>query len=387
MHAEVRSWQARLAAVCTEPQHTTQHFSSLRAGLRTLYPDHADGCDRVLAELWQNATPTVRATLLAPLCDELQPGPQLTSAMMVSVAQGDARSANAALRTLGEGNGLDPQQWCQVGLVAHAQRSQPVPDIEAAAFLARYGPGESLATVALTAFRQGPEDADDRLLALAGLGRFDDARVPGWLLAMAHSGSAHLEVIQAAAQWLERDPQQAAELLEAVASADQGLDAIARWSAVQGLCHVRGAAALPQVLAAWRAGGEDLPADYTNGLLALILNLEPSLAQGGDEALRRAAVAMGAPSWPALPGLLERVASRDVRVARQAATQLGSAHPAVQQRAGVEATLVARKQLLGTLLPAAPAGALGSGWQPNFQRLASAERRLLEEQEAAWLKL
>lgn len=385
MHADVRSWHEKLAALCEDPQQTTQKFTSLRATYLSLLVDHAEACDRALAQLWQNATPVTRATLLAPLCDGANVGPELTGAAVASVAQGDARSANAGLRVLGDGATLDAGQWRQIGKVASAQRPQTLPDIEATAFLARHGPAEALPTVALAAFRPGPEDADDRLLAVAALGRFADPRVPGWLRALVRSGCAHLEVIQAAAQLMDRDSEGAADLLEAVASADVGLDATARWAAVQGLCHVRGAEALPQVLAAWRAGGEDLPGDYLSGLLSLAIHLEPSLAKGGEAALRKAAAAMAAPSWSALPGVVERVASRDARVARQAAAALDPAHPALRQRAALEAALVARKQLLGTLLPAAPAGELGPGWQPSAQRLTSAERRELEQQEAAWL--
>ncbi len=385
MHADVRSWYEKLAALCEDPQQTPQKFNSLRATYFLLLAEHGDACDRAVAQLWQIATPVSRATLLAPLCDGAAPGAELTRAAVASVAQGDARSANAGLRVLGEGATLVAEQWCELGKVASAQRAQTLPDVEATAFLARHGPAEALPTVTLAAFRHGPEDADDRLLAVAALGRFADPRVVNWLRALVRSGCAHLEVIQAAAQLMDRDSAAAADLLEAVATADHGLDATARWAAVQGLAYLRGAEALPQVLAAWRAGGDDLPGDYLSGLLSLAIHLEPSLAKSGEAALRKAAAAMAAPMWPPVPGLVERVASRDARVARQAAALVEPTHPALLQRAAVEAALVARKQLLGTLLPTAPASELGPGWQPSAQRLSNAERRQLEQEEAAWL--
>ena len=246
-----------------------------------------------------------------------------------------------------------------------------------------------MATVALTAFRLGPEDADDRLTCLAGLGRFADPRILPWLQALARTGSAGLEVLQAAAQIMAREPEAPglAELLLELASGEAGLDALLRWSALDGLCHLQGAEALPALLAAHAAAGQDLPAWYLPMLAGRALALEPSLAKGGPAALHLAAVALQVPSWPPVPGLDQRALSRDARVARQAAFEQPSPSPDVlRQRAGMEAALVARHQLVGSLLPEAPAKALPVEFAANWASITEEERDLLLRQEAIWLQ-
>lgn len=385
MTDDVHSWQKAVLELSERPAAWEAQVRNLRGQWQLLCVREAAAADAALAQLWQNATPTVRATLLAPLCEDNPLGARSLSALVDSVAQGDVRSANAALRLLGEGTDLSAEQWRSVGRVARSQRSQGLPDIDVAVMLARSGPREAFATVALTAFRPGPEDADDRLVALGQLGRFGDLRAAGWLAGIAASGSAHLEVIQAAAALLESHPAAAVDLLSRVAAADQGLDALARWTALDGLCHAQGAEALSAVLAGWLAGGADLPAGYLDALRNRAVSLEPSLAKGGTDALRQAARGLKVAAFPPLQGLAGRVLSRDARVARQAAVEAGPAHPAVQQRAGVEAALVARGQLLGSLLPGAPPVEPGPGFAPNHARMSSADRKALVAEEARWL--
>jgi hypothetical protein len=261
-----------------------------------------------------------------------------------------------------------------------------LPDREAALLLARHGPASALATVLLTAFRPGPEDADDRLGTLASLGRFEDARVPEWLARVVKSGAAVLEVLQACAVAIARGADPEAWLPVLHAGARTRIDAWARWTALDGLSRVVPASdALPWLIAALRAGGEDLPGWY----LPFCEQRAQALAPG----VQIATWAGQMPALEPLPGLAGRVLSRCPRVARAAMVEWQQRHgtddPLVQQRAGLEVTLVQRGQLLGSFVAQVETQplALDATWQPWTQAMTTDERHQLQEQEEAWLQI
>lgn len=288
----------QIRALMDRPDQLQHRLREVRQGLQALQSSHAAALDGHLAALWSAGNAASRRLVLEPLFEGLAVGPLLAEALVRCVEQADDRSANAALALLSGEVEPSAAQWRRLGQVARRQRQDLLPDVDAVQLLARRGPPEALATVALTAFRQGPEDADDRLVSIAALGRFDDPRVLGWLQALARSGSASLEVLQAVAQAMAlgraTGPVQGpwAVLLIALARGPHGVDALLRWSAIDGLCHLCGSEALPAVLAAHRAGGEDLPSGYLQGLAARAIALEPSLAKGGAEGLAAAAAAL-----------------------------------------------------------------------------------------------
>lgn len=384
----LESWRQQVADLLNRPDLLQLRLRDVRsAGLGLADKLPAD-FDSICAELWRSTDGGGRRLVLLPLLEGHVFGKALTQAMLTSVEGRDERSANTALALLEERADIDPEGWRRIGRVARAQRQALLPDIDAVQLLAKGGPAEALPTVALTAFRRGPEDADDRLTAIAGLGRFDDPRILPWLRTLARTGSVGLEVLQAAAQLMARDPASPglADLLVELASNEAGLDALLRWSALDGLCHLQGAEALPALLAAHQAAGQDLPEWYLPALAGRAMALEPSLAKGDPSALRQAAAALQVPTWPAVPGLNQRALSRDARVARQAAfEQPGPSAEVLRHRAGVEAALVARQQLVGSLLPEAPAAAVPAHFGANWAGIAEDERGQLLSQEAVWL--
>lgn len=384
----IAQWHQQVTELLDRPELLQVRLRDVRsAGLGWAEVAPAD-FDSACAELWRSTDGNGRRVVLLPLLEGHVLGRALTHAMLGSVEGREERSANAALALLEERGQLDPVQWRRIGLVARVQRQSLLPDIDAAQLLAKHGPPAAMATVALTAFRRGPEDADDRLACIAGLGHFDDARVIQWLRSLARTGSASLEALQAAAQWMARnqDTPGLPELLQELARQELGLDALLRWSALDGLCHLLGTDALPALLAAHQAGGQELPEWYLPSLAGRAMALEPSLAKGGPSVFRQAAGALQAPVWPGVPGLNQRALSRDARVARQAAfEQPPPAAEVLRERAGHEAALVARQQLVGSLLPEAAALALPAAFTPNWAVLTDDERAELLRLESAWL--
>lgn len=237
-------------------------------------------------------------------------GPLLAEALLTTIEVGDAEAANLALQVLATAT-LAAADWRRLAQVAVRERGQLLPDREVAVFLAQRGPPAVLPTVALTAIRPGPEDADDRLLAIAALGRFDDARVPRLLERLAATGTASLEVLQATADAVAagQDPALWRPVLVAVAHlADT--DAWARWSALDGLSRLDPAGCVPWFAAACRSQGADLPEWYVpfchQRLAALAPGVDPLAWQGE------------LPDMAPLPGLAGRLQSRCPRIARQA---------------------------------------------------------------------
>jgi hypothetical protein len=384
---------AHIASLVERPDQLQHQLRAVRGEIHELIRQNPEELDRIAANWWASNGAPARRLVLEPVLEGNEVGALLAEALLKSVETADDRSANAALALLAGEAELDQAQWQRLARVARRQRSAWLPDIDAVQLLARRGPPQALATVALTAFRQGPEDADDRLACIAALGRYDDDRVLGWLTSLARTGSCSMEVLQAAAQAMAlglhggQRAKPLEHLLFTLARGDEGLDALLRWSALEGLSHLRGTEALPAVLAAHRAGGSDLPEGYAQGLAALAMSLEPSLAKGGDTGLAAAAEALAAGDhWPPVPGRDQRAMSRDARVARQAAFEEPQPSAEVlHARAGLEAALVARKQLVGTLLAAAAPAPIPERFAANWRCLSQTERDQLANEEASWL--
>lgn len=390
------SWaklDAHVASLVERPEQLQHQLRAVRGDVYELIGQNPEEFDRLAAKWWASNGAPGRRLVLEPVLEGIEAGPLLTEALLKSVETADDRSANAALALLAGEAELSPSQWQRLARVARRQRAAWLPDIDAVQLLARRGPPQALATVALTAFRLGPEDADDRLACVAALGRFDDDRVLGWLNSLGRTGSCSMEVLQAAAQAMalglhgDQDANPLARLLLALARGEEGLDALLRWSALDGLSRLHGTEALPAVLAAHRAGGSDLPDGYAQGLAALAMSLEPSLAKGGDAGLAAAAEVLAAGDlWPPVPGRDQRAMSRDARVARQAAFE--EPRPSAEvlhARAGLEAALVARKQLVGTLLAVAAPTPIPERFAANWRCMSQTERDQLANEETNWL--
>lgn len=368
-----------LASLGNQPQQWPTHCNAKRMQMWSLPQDDALA-PSALQQLWQGANVEVRANWLAPVLSGQTLPAQFRQFLALRAPQGDTRSLDAALEVVGNGDDLTDAHWQALVRRCVRERDQVVPDSEAAVFVARHGSAQCFSTVALTAFRNGPEDADDRLVALGQLGRFAQAQSLPWLLAVANRGAAHLEVVQAASLAMGGGaaPAQWSRLLTAVGGCPRGLDALARWSALQALCHFIGPAAEPYVAAAAAAGGADLPDGYADGLRAQIAVLGVSHTRHSD-----------LPVWPPLPDLRGQVHSRDARVARQSAVlwQQAQGDPAeLSHRAGMEAALVARGQLLASLLPVTAASVeLSADWRPICDILTAAERTELANFEADYV--
>ncbi len=383
------AWCADAAAAADRPAQWPDMLRPLRD--RAWHLGARDDGAAPLGRLWATASVDVVATWLSPLLEDLA----LPAAFRTQLAQGaathrDHRVANAALTVLGHGEGLTAAAWVAIGRRAANERPLVAPDSDCAVFLARHGPPEAWVSVALCAFRPGPDDVDDRLVSLGHLGRFGQDRTLPWLRALVGLGAAHLEVIQSAAHALASGADKAAwtELLVTCGGAAEGLDAWARWTALEGLCFHLGDAARGHVLAALAAGGDDLPAGYADGVAALLARIAPD--QPTDlSALRAALQRDKVTAWPPLPGLRRRVASRDARVAREAAVAWAASTGdagVLAERASREATLVAHGRLIGSLLPPAPQVAIDlAAWSSVADCMPAADRSALQAHEAAWL--
>jgi hypothetical protein len=374
------AWQPLLQGRLPDAATLHQWQTQLLAG-------QAQTLDGTLAELWRQCRPVVRTQALREMLAGARLGPELVHALLGSLDTADPDSGNAALHVLGDAREipLDASGWRRVARVARRERGQVVPDREATQLLARQGPPSSLPTVLLTAFRPGPEDADDRLGALAGLGRFDDARVPELLARVMKSGAAVLEGLQSAAVAIARGAEPEAWLPVLQEAAKTRIDAWARWTALDGLTRiVPPAQTLPWLIAALRAGGADLPEWY----LPFCAGRAQALAPGVDVAAWPGEV----PALEPLPALAGRVLSRCPRVARAAMVEWQQSHgpddALIQQRAGLEVALVQRGQLLGSFVAGVQTqpSALDGTWRPWAQALEPHERKELQDAEAAWLQ-
>lgn len=329
-----------------------------------------------------------------------------------------ANAAVARLVEVAEAPDLDPGSrsriWRQLCAVARAHRPDRLPEVNAAAAVAVNGPQGCLATVALTAFRQGPEDADDRMTSLAALGRFSDPRVAGWLLGVVQTGAASHEALAALAQWIPRaDAQWLRGHGEGLRSVIEGnlaplepahvSDEWQRWAGLQALAALIGRDALAHVVGAWQAVGMDDAPWYPRYLASLAAALagQPAIANG-DLAMARASLRLAgqqATDLPTLPGRETRLLARCPRVARQAAAELqaapsATATAALLRRAAVETALVARGQLIASLLPAVPAeapedpevAAALAASPPWCHLMSDVERAELAAQERDWIE-
>lgn len=384
-------WLAALNQPPADPAAWPSWLSELRAQWRQLALSAADVADDLAATAWRRASPEQRRQVVAAVLADHLVGPHLAAELIQAVAGRDLVTAQTAL-TLLAGATLDAAQWRQIGRVAAAERAKKVPDVDAAALLARQGPPEALPTVVLTAFRPGPEDADDRLVAISHLGRWRDDAIPALLARLASTGSCHLEIIQSVAHAMSVGHARAfpddghwAGVLVASLCCDQGHDAISRWSALDGLCHLEPATAARYLAAAqWPLTADD-PSWFRAAVTARGHALQPA---PGQPVLAEAPLPARthADGLKPLPGLALRVQSRDARVARQAAVQSGVDAADLAMRAAWEASMVARGQLLGSLLPPAAPAPLPSTFSPNWLVLDDAERRDWLAREATWLQ-
>jgi hypothetical protein len=338
--------------------------------------------DRHEASQWQAAASRTVRRALADAWQGQACGPALAEALLTTIEGVDAEAGNLALQLLATA-ALSASDWRRLAQVAVRERDQLLPDREVAVLLAQRGPRAALSTVVLTAIRPGPEDADDRLLATAALGRFDDVRVPRLLERLAATGTASLEVLQAAADALAagQDPERWRPVLIAVLHLND-TDAWARWSALDGLSRLDPAGCIPWLVAACRSRGADLPEWYApfcdQRLAALAPGVDPQSWRGE------------LPSMAPLPGRAGRVHSRCARIARQAMAEWqagGGDEAVVANRAEVELALVQRGQLLGSFVATADTQPtpLGPAWAPNWQPWGRQERDTWRAEEAAWL--
>ncbi|MFZ4579519.1 MAG: hypothetical protein ACOYOB_14095 [Myxococcota bacterium] len=379
-----------------------QEIRRLRGRLREVDPVGQDpDLDTALATIWAHAGATARSLGWRPVLEEGLLGPALREALLRSVEVDDPMSTNAALRVL-EGVPLSESEGKRLAHVVRRERDLKLPDRNTAIFLAGHGPEACLATLALVAFRDGPEDADDRLAATAALGRFTDPRAADWTLRLLKTGVASLECLTAvslAAARLRADaaafePWRACLRLAAGQGDDSGLasaDATVRWAALDALTRLDGDGALPLLLAAWQAAGDDLPPWYGPYCRQRAAALVPQVRDPSWEHLAERVGRPAIPSLRPLPGVRARVGSRCARVARRAAVEWqqkqGADTEILHLRAALEHALVERGQLAGSLLTR-PEGVTvepGPEWRKASEALTEAERIALVAEERAWV--
>ena len=333
-------------------------------------------------------------------------------------------AANAAVAELGAAAAspdVEPATrtriWRQLCAVARCHRPDRLPEVSAAAVVARDGPPECLATVVQTAFRLGPEDADDRMTALASLGRFGHVQVADWLGRVLASGAASHEALVALAQWIRgadarwrqiNGPRLRASLETTLAPAGEGpvdaCDIWQRWAGLEALAALLGPPALAHVVGAWQAVGDDDAPWYPRYLAALAAGLanESAIARS-DLALAQACLRRtGQPAFelPPLPKPEALLLARSPRIARHAAAQVqlvalpsAAAKARLLRRAAIETMMVRRGQLIASLLPGpAAAGADEpelaaqlAAYPPWCHLLSDAERADLAARERDWI--
>ena len=369
--------------------------------------------DLALANAWRTVQPVVAQQTVRDALEGMTLGPQLLSALADSAAGTQHLAANAAIALLTEADlsHLTVAQWRAIAGNAAAQRDQLLPDVEAAELLAAHGPLQSLATVALCAFRAGPEDADDRHAAIAGLGRHDDARVIPWLASVAPTGAFGSAIIQAAAALLNLrggalSSGERAQLGDAMLAAcgDQSLaphvitDGWIRWGALDVLSHLAPERAVGLAIAVWRAAGDTSLPWLASAAAQRVVELGGPDVRSIDSATvdswtgaRGVTVPMLAPIGP--PAV--RLHARSPRISRRAAVLLEEAGVPddeltrlLQERAQVEQALVARQQLMGSFLatPKTEPAQLGEQWAPTSELLSLTARAQLEDEERQWLQ-
>lgn len=391
---------------------------AVRAGLEAA-AELAGAVDAACANGWRAAGGHTRAQGLRTALEDLPAGPQLRAAWLESVLEGDRVSAEAAVALL---RGLPPETddapaWRKLCALARQQRDRNLPEVGAALLVAERGPAACLPTVALTAFRDGPDDAEDRHAAVAGLGAHDDPAVVPWLVALVRGGALALPAVQGLDRWLRRHPASAtAATGETPAGWDAAtqalgwaagigarglppaaIDATLRWMALDGLARAQGAAALPALVGAWLAGG-DAPPWYLTFLVERVASVAEVPAGGrvdlpGALAMLRARGMTVAPMAP-LAGPDVRLSSPAPRIALAATVQLrSSALPTERVQALLEAravwdkTLVARGQMMTSMLVTdrTEAADPGPAFAPAHLLLDASTRADLEAAEQAWI--
>ena len=398
--------------------------TALVAALSVVKRSDATAADAMLTAAWQTADMAWSRQVLVPALADWIPGPALLQAWLLSADGDDHITANAAVellcaaaRSASLESAVCTHIWRRLSAVARRHRADRLPEVAAAAALARQGPADCLATVALTAFRNGPEDADDRLVALACLGRFADPRVLPWLLAALATGAASLEALAALARWIERADAglRASQadglrgLLEAALlrhGSDPGdcADAWQRWSTLRALASLLGQDALAHVVGAWQAVGTDDPPWYGHYLACLAAELaDDGHIAGGDLTLAetRLSAAGACPfAMPILPSPRESLLARSPRIGRQAVASSQDCPAAgpeiadlIAKRAAIEAALVRRGQLIASFLRD-PSGEPGdvdltqeelAPWAPWSRQMGDAERAQLAAEESRWI--
>jgi hypothetical protein len=406
-------WQRVLDRVVGRPAVIPSEIPELRSALVAVGDIGREDVDASLAAGWRAAEPVVRQQVLRDALDGLAPGPAVIAALLASAESSNHVSANAALHVLGSVQPplLTGTHWQRIARLAASQRGALLPDVEAAVLLCEYGPQEAFATVALCAFREGPEDAEDRQVALCGLGRFDRPEVLPWLEELAAAGVLGVECIGALAQWAMRsgtavqgaERSQFVRTLHAAAGhaprhENHLVDAWQRWAAIDVLCRVVGEEAAPLAVAAWLAGGDDLEPWFMAGVAQRVCDVCPATgpAREGVEAVTAWFQAGGAPALelPPIAPIAMRAGARSPRISRRAMVLLEQSdiEPAAfaaiaASRAAVEQSLVARQQLMASFLvdQHTQGVELGAEWRPTHEILSQAQRQQLEAEERAWL--
>ncbi|GEM_PF-3270318 len=407
------SWHDVLERIVSKPAPIPAEAQELRIALLTAGSLAPADLDNALARAWRAADPLVRRESLRDACEGLELGVGFIEALIGSITDDKHTSANAAITVLNDAANLDltDHHWRRIAAVARRQRDDLLPDIEAAQLVAAHRPRGSFATIALSAFRHGPEDAEDRGMSIAALGYFDDPRVAGWLAPVASSGVLGLEVLHAASEWFARNRKSASDaertawmdIVEAAAGAGPRsaiaiLDAWQRWGALEIASAMRGPGALPLVVGAWQAGAHDAEHWFMPGVEQRLTELcsNQRAAAAGPEAVVQWFLENGATPTPmaAIPPIRERLDARCPRISRRAAVLLEQAgghaealKAAQSARAAVEKALVARKQLMGSLLVGfdVEAADLGDEWRPVADAMSEEERSELQRVEDAWL--
>ena len=356
--------------------------------------------DEALGRWWSSAAATDRVLAGRVCAEDRELGARWVSAMLDHLAScplegaltnDQYRDFNASLGALRSARTLtlSPDQWRVVGRLARHQRSAPVPELDAAQLLAERAPTSAGPSVALTAFRPGPEDAEDRLISLADPGRFTSlTERRGWIVDVLAAGAAGLEAIASLSRWaVTAAAADDAEGLSAYVEALQAHlrrpvtdgvgDAWVRWQALDALSR-----AAPQQARPWLLGA--LEADEYGDAPWFTVQVKARLQLLGPDQDHQPV------KMPPLPDMTQRIASRCQRIARQAAV-VSNEDPAyaaaLQQRAVVEAHLVGRGQLMASFLVPDELSPmeLEPRFQPWSEMLSAQQRADLQRLEDAWL--
>lgn len=406
------AWQQVLERVVDRPAVIPTEIAELRGALSNAGDLTGLAVDAALAAGWRNAAPVVRQQVLRDALEGFAPGAALVTALLASIDSSNYVSANAALHLLGylDAPPLSEEQWRLIGRVTAQQRDSLLPDIDAAVLLCEHGPATAFATIALCAFRDGPEDAEDRQAAISALGRFVRPEVAQWLQELAKTGVLGVECIGSIAQWAMRvmseiDDQAKAQMTAALVAAagheprheNHLVDAWQRWGALDVLSRVAGEDALPLAAGTFLAAGQDLEPWFIDGVRQRVCDVCPAggPVSRGAEAVVSWMIDKGTQplTLPPIAPVAIRAHARSPRISRRALVLLeqseidaSSVAEIVANRACVEQTLVKRRQLMGSFLVDQDTQEieLGAQWRPCSEIMTAAVREKLLAEEAAW---